>query len=127
MAIGGVALILMILSVCHLATGIQAVTHSALWEATALAIGIDAGFVAVELALLVVGERVRRQIMPFAKPTVYITLCGSALLNSYSFAGQADSYPMAAAGVAFGLAVPGLVYLFTQISGRLLRDVHSRH
>jgi hypothetical protein len=47
-AIGGVGVTLVTLSLNHLAHGIELVTGAPTWEAWAMAIGIDLGFVALE-------------------------------------------------------------------------------
>jgi hypothetical protein len=58
--IGAVAVTLTALSLSHLAHGIGIVTHAEIWEAWAMAIGIDLGFVALELSQLAINDKVRR-------------------------------------------------------------------
>jgi hypothetical protein len=47
-----VAVVLVALSLSHLAQGIHLVTKAPLWEAWAMAVGIDLGFLALEIAQL---------------------------------------------------------------------------
>jgi len=125
--IGCVALTLTALSLSHLAHGIETVTTCASWEGWAMACGIDLGFVGLELAQLTVGDRVRRQIAPYSKPAILGTLAGSALLNAFAFSSAATNAYLMAAAIAFGVAVPALIYCFMQVGARLARDCHSRH
>ena len=60
-AIGAVAVVLAALSLNHLTTGIEIITHASGWEAMALAVGVDLGFVALELSQLAIGDKLRRQ------------------------------------------------------------------
>jgi hypothetical protein len=86
------------LSLKHLASGIAGVTGCDAWEGWAMAAGIDLGFVALELAQLSVGDRVRRQIARFAKPAIIGTLAGSATMNAVAFGAQAANPYLMAAG-----------------------------
>src|SRR5436190_18157302 len=75
LAICAVALTLLGLSLTHLAHGIAIVTHAPDWEAWAMAIGIDIGFVALECAQLTAAtEKLRRDIARFTKPGIVGTL-----------------------------------------------------
>src|SRR5258706_14322249 len=77
-AVGLVAVTLTALSLSHLAHGITIVTGAEQWEAWAMSIGIDLGFVALELSQLAIGDRVRKQVARFARPAILGTLAGSA-------------------------------------------------
>ncbi|WP_164085484.1 hypothetical protein, partial [Stenotrophomonas maltophilia] len=67
----GVALVLMGLSLSHLAAGIGALTHSDPAHAWAMAVGIDLGFIALELGqLCTTTESLRKAIMTWAGPTI---------------------------------------------------------
>jgi hypothetical protein len=121
-----VALTLTGLSLAHLAHGIAGVTGCELWESWAMAAGIDLGFVALELAQLSVGERVRRQIAHFAKPAIIGTLAGSATMNAVAFGSQASNGYLMAAGIAFGIAIPALIFAFTRVGATLAKDCHTR-
>jgi ABC-type antimicrobial peptide transport system permease subunit len=57
-AVGLVATSLTALSLSHLAHGVEIVTHSAPWQAWSMAVGIDLGFIATELACVISPEAV---------------------------------------------------------------------
>jgi hypothetical protein len=125
--LGLVALTLTALSLSHLAHGIEGVTGCEAWEGWAMAVGIDLGFVGLELAQLAVGERIRRQITRYARPAILGTLAGSAGMNAFAFGGQAANGYLMAAGIALGVAIPTLIYCLTQVVARIARDCHTRH
>ena len=60
--IGTVAVTLTALSLSHLAHGVEIVTGSSTWESWAMAVGIDLGFVALELSQLAINDKVRKQV-----------------------------------------------------------------
>jgi hypothetical protein len=64
--IGAVAVTLTALSLSHLAHGVEIVTGSTVWESWAMAVGIDLGFVALELSQLAINNKVRKQVGRFA-------------------------------------------------------------
>jgi hypothetical protein len=108
------------LSVHHLATGYAAVTHCADWEALVSAIGIDCGFILLELAQLVTVKDVTlRLVARWANPAIMVTLCGSAGLNAFAFM-QGATEPLAvAAAAAMGCFLPGFIYVLTRVSAHL--------
>jgi hypothetical protein len=64
-ALGGVAVALAALSLNDLASGIALVSPNvSTWQAWALAIGIDAGFITTELVQLTISEKLRKAIAP---------------------------------------------------------------
>lgn len=126
-AIGAVAVTLTGLSLTHLAHGVAAVTGANTIEAWAMAVGIDVGFVAMELAqIATVGAALKRQVTKFARPATAGTLAGSAAMNAYAFASQTTSYPMMAAAITMGVAIPALVYALTRVGAALYIDGHAR-
>jgi hypothetical protein len=130
--VGAVAVILTALSLSHLAHGIGLVTRAAPVEAWAMAIGIDLGFVALEISqLATVSDKVRQQVSRFARPAIWGTLAGSAAMNGFAFAAQADGLIMRLAAIALGVAVPALVYALTRVGaglwiGEASGDCHAR-
>lgn len=108
------------LSVHHLATGYQAVTHCAEWEAVVSAVGIDFGFLLLELAQIVtVRDATLRYVVRWANPAIAVTLAGSASLNAYAFM-QGAATPLAiGAAVLMGVFLPGFVYVLTRVSAHL--------
>jgi hypothetical protein len=123
--IGLVAVAITALSLHHLATGVELVTHSTTWEAWAMAVGIDIGFVATELGQIVIGEKLRKRIAVYLKATIFGTLAASAAMNVGAFASHADGWMLYPA-VLMGLAIPALIYLFTRIGAGLYIDCHAR-
>lgn len=113
-AIGAVAICLMALSLSHLAAGIELVTGGHGWESWAMAIGIDCGFVALELGQIAAfTEKVKRTVARFARPTILATMLGSAALNALAFAWLASGW-MIAPAVILGVAVPVMIYSLTR-------------
>ena len=118
-AVGGVATLLTGLSLTHLSRGIELVTHAPAWEAWAMAAGVDLGFVALELASLVAGgERAVRALGRYIWWTVAGTLLGSAFMNALAFGGAAEGW-MVAPAVAFGLAIPAMIYSLTRVGATM--------
>jgi hypothetical protein len=125
--IGAVAITLTTLSLSHLAHGITIVTGAEGWQSWAMAIGIDLGFVALELAqVATVAEKVRKQVARFARPAIVGTLTGSAGMNAFAFAAQTANHWMMAAAVTLGIAIPALIYSLTRVGAALYVDCHSR-
>jgi hypothetical protein len=108
-----VALALLGLSLSHLASGVAIVTGSGERDGWLMAIGIDMGFVALELALLVVLAVAKPAVARYASPAIVGTLATSAVMNAFAFASHADGlmiYP----AIGLGFAVPALVYALTK-------------
>jgi hypothetical protein len=117
--VGLVALVMVALSLKHLAHGVELITGSPQWEAWAMAIGIDLSFISIELGQLVaVTEAVRRRGERFARPMIAGTLVGSAAMNAYAFGWQAVGY-MTYPAAGFGLAIPVIIYLLTRYGAGL--------
>lgn len=124
-AVGLVALTLTGLSLTHLAHGISIVTTAPAWESWAMAVGVDLGFVALEFAQLTVGERLRRTIGRWARPTIVGTLAGSAILNAFAF-GAAASGLLIGPAIALGVAIPALIYSLTRVGASILLDQRAK-
>lgn len=118
-AVSVVALTLTGLSLNHLAHGIAIVTHSDMIESWAMAIGVDLGFVAVEMAQMsVTNEKLSKEINQYAGPTIVGTMVGSAVLNAFAFATQAEGWMMVPA-IVMGLAIPAMIYSLTKIGTKM--------
>lgn len=116
-AVGTVALVLTGLSLSHLAAGVQTLTHGSEWHAWAMALGIDLGFIGLELAqLCVTTADLRRTVERFACPAVQGTLVMSALMNAYAFAIHAPNAWFAGAACVLGVSIPALIYVLTRVS-----------
>jgi hypothetical protein len=125
-AVGLVATSLTALSLSHLAHGVEIVTHSAPWQAWSMAVGIDLGFIATELACVTVADKLRKMIDRFARPAILGTLAASAAMNAFAFAQDATGIPMAAAAIAMGISIPSLIYALTRIGAAIYIDSHNR-
>src|SRR6201993_306170 len=102
-AVLAVALVLLALSLSHLATGIALVTGAGPSDGWLMAIGIDLGFIALELAVLAAPADKRAAVVRYA--AIVGTLAISAAMNGFAFEAHADGlliYPAA----ALGLAIP---------------------
>jgi hypothetical protein len=124
--VGGVAVGLTALSLHDLAEGVRIVTHSATWQSYAMASGIDLGFISTELVMITASEKERKAIAKFANPAIIGTLCGSAVMNAFAFAKDADSIVMAGAAIAMGVAIPALIFAFTKIGAARWINAHNK-
>lgn len=124
--IGVVAVVLMGLSLTHLASGVHALTHGDDWHAWAMAVGIDAGFIGLELGqLCVTTETMRRAVAKWAEPTIIGTLIVSAIMNAYAFASTTDNIYIACAACVLGVSIPMLIYVLTRVSVALWLDTQK--
>jgi hypothetical protein len=114
-----VTVVLLALSLVHLSTGIELITHCHRWEAMALALGVDAAMVCCEAALLVSGGKVLAVIKRWASATIVCTVVASAGLNSLAFAQTAEGWWLYAA-IAAGCAVPALIFSLTKVAAGLV-------
>lgn len=118
-AICTVALTLTGLSLTHLSHGIEIVTHAPAWECWAMALGIDTGFVALEVANMAAAtDKTRKLIGRWTVPAILGTLAASAGLNALAFAWQADGW-MQLPAAALGIAIPALVYALTRVGASM--------
>ncbi len=108
-----VALVLLGLSLSHLASGVAIVTGSGQRDGWLMAIGIDLGFVALEFAMLIASAATRPAVARYASPAIVGTLATSAAMNAFAFASHAQGlmiYP----AIGLGFAVPAPVYALTK-------------
>jgi hypothetical protein len=116
-----VALALLGLSLSHLASGVAIVTGSSERDGWLMAIGIDLGFVALELALLVALADKRPSVARYASPAIIGTLATSAAMNAFAFASHAQGVMLYPA-IGLGFAVPALVYALTRVGAVIFLD-----
>jgi hypothetical protein len=125
--LGAVAAVITGLSLSHLSHGIEVITHpSYAWEPWAMAVGIDLGMVAAEVASLVAGERVRQSTRWWSASLIIGTLVLSACMNAFGFASQAPTLPFQVAGVVFGVAVPAAIWSLMRLAATHWLDSHRR-
>jgi hypothetical protein len=116
MTVALVAVVLTALSLSHLAHGIELVTRAPTWEAWSMAIGIDLGFVALEIAQLCAAtERVRAEISRWTKPAILGTIVASAAMNALALGAQSEGWLLYPA-IGLGLAIPALVYCLSRVA-----------
>ena len=117
-----VALVLTGLSLTHLSHGIEVVTKAPSWEAWLMAVGIDLGFIVLELAQLVpMQDKTRIKIKNHIKYAIVGTLVGSALMNAFAF-GMAAVGWLVIPAVLFGLAIPALIFAMTKVGAQMWLD-----
>lgn len=115
-AVATVTIVLTGLSLSHLAHGIALVTNAPTWEAWAMAVGIDLGFIALELSQLCAATpAVRRSVETFSRPAIIGTLTVSAVMNALAF-GSAAEGAMVYAAAALGVAIPALIYALSRVT-----------
>jgi hypothetical protein len=115
-AVALVALTLTGLSLTHLTEGIAQVTGGNTWESAAMAVGIDAGFVALEIAQVIkLGDATRKVVDHYAKPAIMGTMVASALLNAFGFTAHATGMMVVPAAL-LGFAIPVLIYAMTRVA-----------
>lgn len=110
MLLGGVASLLVLLSVYHLTCGIATLTGSPIMLALLLAIGIDVGLVASELC-----EMVCHEAGQWAKVYMAMATVMSMALNAFEFAAHAPEGLLSKGlSIAFGLALPVMVWVLAR-------------
>lgn len=112
----GAALLVSVLSTKHQIHGLVHITGDA--YVTIMAVVIELGYIALELAKLVVVGKTERSV----HRTLMIMLVGlialSAVMNAFAFSLTATEFPYIA--MAFGVLVPLLVFGFARIGGPMI-------
>jgi hypothetical protein len=123
--LGTVASAMTVVSLTHVAGGVQLVTHDAVpsWQAWGLAVGLDINYVSMEMAGLVTATQpVRDKLHRLTRWGIPAVMGFSMALNALEFTrGVTNSYELAA-GVAMGVILPALVFLTFRIAA-VLADV----
>jgi hypothetical protein len=84
-----------------------------------MAVGVDCGYVALELATLTAAtDAIRKAIGKFTRPAILGTLAGSAALNAFAFGAQSPGWLVYPA-IVLGLCIPALVYALTRVGAVL--------
>jgi hypothetical protein len=109
--LGAVILVLLYLSLSHLARGIQIVTGCEMWEGTAMAIGLDLLIVGLEIALVsTTGTKAHKAVAKFANPALFLAFAWSSGLNAFAFSWSSTTLPMQVTAAALGFSIPLLIY-----------------
>ena len=113
--LGAVILVLLYLSLNHLARGVMIVTDCERWEATAMAIGLDLLIVGLECAMVVTaGTRAYKPVAWFANPALIVAFLWSAGLNAFAFSAASAVLWMTVVSVSLGASIPALIYAGTR-------------
>ncbi len=113
--LGTVILVLLYLSLNHLAHGIQVVTLCHEWEGLAMAIGLDLLIVGLEVAMVVTaGTKSYKPVARFANPALITAFAWSAGLNGFAFSANQTEMTWKIVAAALGLSIPILIYLGTR-------------
>ena len=113
--LGLVILVLLYLSLNHLARGVQIVTLCERWEGIAMAIGLDLLIVGLEVAMVVTaGTKAARPVARFANPALITAFAWSAGLNAFAFCASQDVMTWKAVAAVLGVSIPILIYLGTR-------------
>lgn len=119
LAIGAIGVLVLSLSVAHCTESISLLTGSHWIMSALLAIGIDAGMVASELAeLMAHGSKASRKVVLWSRGYTIASIALSILLNSYAFGLHATT-GMVWASYLLGACIPCLVYALGRIAGYL--------
>jgi hypothetical protein len=127
-ALGAVVIIMLGVSLEHLASGIREITHSTAWSAWALAIAIDVGMVASEIALIVLATFPNIRVAGYAHRYVASTIVISIALNVWAFWPPEDDATLIGQvlAVILGAGIPLGVYHLTRVAGRLWLATSNR-
>jgi hypothetical protein len=118
-AVGAVGVGFLGLSVAHCTESIGLLTGSHWALSGLLAVGIDAGMVASELAELAShGTKAGESVRPWARGYTIAAVLLSVLLNAYAF-GLHAAPGMTWAAWLLGAVIPGLVYALGRVAGHL--------
>jgi hypothetical protein len=121
-SIGIVAIAATGLSLTDLAETIQGIAYVDPWKAYALALALDANFIATESFSLFAAAAVTKATHKATTATKIITLTMSGIANAYAMAHTADGPIMQGACIAAGFAIPTLIALATYTLGKAVRN-----
>lgn len=121
-AIGMVALALTAVSLTHLSDGIMIVTGSSMAIAWATAIGVDLGFVTLELGQTLSKASTAAKNKGWVDGTTIGLMIMSAAMNAFAFGMHAPNQWMMAAAIVFGISIPALIYAMTRVGAAMWLD-----
>ena len=113
--LGAVILVLLYLSLSHLARGVVIVTGCEAWEGLAMAIGLDLLIVGLECAMVATaGTKAYKPVARFANPALVVAFMWSAGLNAFAFSAASAALWMAVTAASLGASIPALIYAGTR-------------
>jgi hypothetical protein len=120
--LGTVASAMTVVSLTHIAGGVQLITHDAVpaWQAWGVAVGLDINYIAMEMAGLVTATQlVRDKLRKLTRWGIPAVMGFSMALNALEFTrGVTNTYELAA-GIAMGVILPALVFLTFRVAAVL--------
>ncbi len=119
--VGGVGVAVLLLSVAHCTEAIAHLTGSSVVLSMLLAVGVDAGMVACELAAIQSAHDARPHCRRWARTYIVLAVLLSCVLNGWASGHNADEGLRVAAWVVGGL-IPVLVFVLGQVAGLLWRS-----
>jgi hypothetical protein len=120
-AIGTVGIAATAVTLTDIADTIREAAHVAEWKAGALALTLDANFIATESFSLFASAAVAEATHKATTATKIITLTMSGIANAYALARGADGQIMQGACILAGFAIPTLIALATYTLGKAVR------
>src|SRR5260221_5869115 len=113
--LGAVIMVLLSLSLSHLARGIEIVTSCQSWEGWAMAVGLDLLIVALECSMVAtVGTKAHKQVCRFANPALIAAFTWSAGLNAFAFSATSAVLWMTITAASLGASIPALIHSGTR-------------
>jgi hypothetical protein len=118
--LGAVIVVLLVLSLRHLAAGVRIVTGCEPVEAVMRAIGLDLLIVGLECAMVVTaGTRAYKPVARFANPALIVAFLWSAGLNAFAFSAASSVLWMTIVAASLGASIPALIYAGTRSGAAL--------
>lgn len=118
-----VAMIALAISLTDISSGVQIITNTGVpvWQAWALAIVFELGYVFLDLGTLACGDdKTRKTVSKLARPMSYGLMLGSAAINALVFAHGATGYASMAASIILGFTVTAMVFTLTKVGAEML-------
>jgi lipopolysaccharide export LptBFGC system permease protein LptF len=118
-----VAMVALAISLTDISSGVMIITNTGVptWQAWALAIVFELGYVFLDLGTLACGDdKTRKTVSKIARPMSYGLMLGSAAINALVFAHGATSYTSMGASVLLGFTITAMVFTLTKVGAEML-------
>lgn len=120
--VAGVTIALLTVSLTDSARGVELTTGFPAWKGWLLALGIEASYIAAELAkMFAATPSVRRQVSRLATPYGVVTMGMSAALNGLAFSEHADGLAKALPAMV-GVLMPVGIFVLSMIGSELWKN-----
>lgn len=124
-AVMAVVVTLLAVSLEHLATGIATITHSPVWQGWAMAIAIDVGMVAAEVASITLGTVIPASVI-WSHRYVIAVIVASMVLNVMAFWVPNGDMLSQGLAISLGIMIPAAVYSLTRLAGGIWLAANRR-